>query len=63
MVEAGSHLDPRRFDHPVSPTRLERLAACPFQFFLERGLGLDPIEEAEPDPDQWLDPQTRGLAP
>jgi ATP-dependent helicase/nuclease subunit B len=59
---AGLHLDPRRSGRPISPTSLERLAACPFRYFLERGLGVEPIEEAEPDPDVWLDGLTRGNA-
>ena len=44
----------------VSPTSLEELAKCPFRHFLQRGLGLDAVEDAEPDPDVWLDPLTRG---
>ena len=59
---AGAHLDPRRSGLAVSPTRLERLAGCPFRYFLERGLGVEPIEDAEPDPDVWLDGLTRGNA-
>ncbi|HTU00424.1 MAG TPA: PD-(D/E)XK nuclease family protein, partial [Candidatus Sulfotelmatobacter sp.] len=62
VPSAGMHLDPRRSGRPVSPTSLERLAACPFRYFLERGLGVEPIEEAEPDPDIWLDGMTRGNA-
>jgi RecB family exonuclease len=60
VPEAGPRLDPRVSGAAVSPTSLETLAGCPFRYFLERGLGLDPIEDAEPDPDVWLDPQTRG---
>ena len=62
VPEAGLHLDPRRSGRPVSPTSLERLAACPFRYFLERGLGVEPIDEGEPDPDAWLDGMTRGNA-
>ncbi len=57
---AGPRLDPRDSGRPVSPTTLELLSACPFRFFLERGLGLESIEEVEPDPDRWLDPIARG---
>ena len=60
VPEAGPHLDPRVSGTAVSPTSLETLAGCPFRYFLERGLGLDPIEDAEPNPDVWLDPMTRG---
>lgn len=58
---AGPRLDPRVSGRAVSPTMLERLAGCPFRHFLEHGLGLEPVEDAEPDPDRWLDPAVRGL--
>ncbi len=60
VPEAGPLLDPRVSGAVVSPTSLEELAKCPFRYFLQRGLGLDPVEDAEPDPDVWLDPMTRG---
>lgn len=60
VPEAGPRLDPRVSGAAVSPTSLEELAKCPFRYFLQRGLGLDPIEESEPNPDVWLDPMTRG---
>jgi ATP-dependent helicase/nuclease subunit B len=44
----------------VSATTLEGAAACPFRHFLERGLGVEAIEDVKPDPDRWLDPLTRG---
>jgi RecB family exonuclease len=60
VPEAGARLDPRVSGAVVSPTSLEELAKCPFRYFLQRGLGLDPVDEAEPNPDVWLDPMTRG---
>jgi RecB family exonuclease len=60
VPEAGPRLDPRVSGAAVSPTSLEDLAKCPFRYFLQRGLGLDPIDDSEPDPDVWLDPMTRG---
>lgn len=60
VPEAGPLLDPRVSGAAVSATSLEDLAKCPFRYFLQRGLGLDPIDDAEPDPDVWLDPMTRG---
>ena len=44
----------------VSPTQLEDAAACPFRHFLERGLGLQAIEDGERDRDVWLNPLLRG---
>ena len=60
VPEAGPHLDPRVSGAAVSPTSLEELAKCPFRYFLQRGLGLDPVDDTEPNPDVWLDPMTRG---
>jgi ATP-dependent helicase/nuclease subunit B len=60
VPDAGPRLDPRVSGAVVSPTALEDLAKCPFRYFLQRGLGLYPISDAEPDPDVWLDPLTRG---
>ena len=57
---AGPELDPSRQNRSVSPTLLENAATCFFRFFLERGLGIDPIEEEEVDADVWLNPPTRG---
>ncbi len=60
VPEAGSLLDPRGSGRVMSVTRLERLAECPFRHFLQYGLGVDALEEPEPDRDVWLDPLTRG---
>ena len=57
---AGPVLDPRTSGRVVSVTRLEQLAGCPFRHFLQYGLGVDAIEEQEPDRDVWLDPLIRG---
>jgi hypothetical protein len=60
VPEAGPRLDPRQSGRVVSATALEGLAKCPFSYFLQRGLGLEAIEDAEPDCDRWIDPMTRG---
>jgi RecB family exonuclease len=60
VPEAGPILDPRISGAVMSPTSLEDLAKCPFRYFLQRGLGLDTVDDAEPNPDVWLDPMTRG---
>ncbi len=57
---AGSVLDPARNDRTMSATTLENAAACPFRYFLSRGLGVEPIGEAERQADVWLDALTRG---
>ena len=57
---AAERLDPRRSGQPVSSSRLEKLAACPFSYFLESGLRLRPLDDDNRDPDEWLDPRTRG---
>ena len=54
---AGPRLDPAAPGRVVSATTLERLAGCPFRHFLERGLGSRRRDDAEPDPDAWLDPR------
>jgi ATP-dependent helicase/nuclease subunit B len=60
VPDAGPVLDPAAPDRIVSATTLEALARCPFRHFLQRGLGITPPDDAEPDADAWLDPLTRG---
>ncbi len=61
VTRAAGALDPR--DHPdraISPSALERLAACPLSWFYRYGLGLRAPEDPEYDPDAWLDSAQRG---
>ena len=60
MPEAGEVLDPCAPGERVLGHRARSAAACPFRFFLKRGLGLRPVDERERDKDVWLDPLTRG---
>ena len=60
VPDAADALDPRRSGLPISASRLEMLAKCPFSYFLQNGLGLRPLEDSDRDPDEWLDPLTRG---
>ena len=60
VPEAGLVLDPTAADRSTSATTLEDAAACPFRFFLRRGLGVEPLDEAQRQADVWLDPLTRG---
>lgn len=57
---AGALLDPTQSVFAVSPSRLESAAKCPFRFFLQKGLGVEPLEEEERERDLWLDPLLRG---
>lgn len=61
VPEAGALLDPSRSDRVTSVTALEAAAACPFRYFLQAGLGVQPIEEERLDDDAWLSPSTRGI--
>jgi len=60
VTEAAGRWDPRQGGGPISVSRLQQLATCPFQFFLEHGLGLRPPSLELPNPDGWLDAATRG---
>jgi ATP-dependent helicase/nuclease subunit B len=60
--QAAPVLDPAGPERVLSATTLETAAACPFRYFLRYGLGLEVVEESEPDPDVWLDSLTRGSA-
>ncbi len=54
--EAKALLRQRFTESRFSPTSLERYAGCPFQFFVEKVLGLKPLEEELPE----LQPKDRG---
>lgn len=43
-----------------SPSKLEMLARCPYRYFLNHVLEIQPIEKAESDPTRWLDPLSYG---
>jgi len=60
VPQAGANMDPRRPDIIQSASGMERFAACPFGYYLQKGLRLEAPEENDPNPDQWLDPMTRG---
>lgn len=60
VPEAGPVLDPCASGTAYSVTTLQNAAACPFRFFLERGLGIQSVEDDDRDKDVWLDPLTRG---
>jgi ATP-dependent helicase/nuclease subunit B len=53
-------MDPLDGEIVLSCSRLESLAKCPFAFFLQYVLGIEPLEEMEKDLSRWLDPMQRG---
>lgn len=59
-ISASAALDPRQSGRPVSATQFEKLAACPYAYFLRYVLGIEPPDETDYDPGAWLDPLTRG---
>ena len=61
VPNAGPLLDPTaRPDRAISPSSLEKLAACPLAWFYRYGLSLYPSEDLEYDTEHWLDPRQRG---
>jgi ATP-dependent helicase/nuclease subunit B len=56
----GNELDPRANREPISASRIQTLARCPYAYFLHDVLGLAPPDELESDPRQWLDPMALG---
>ena len=61
VPQAGLDLDPTGPDGPVlSASRLEKLGACPMEFFFQYVLGIEPLEEYRIDPKVWLQPADKG---
>ncbi|MFH1150494.1 MAG: PD-(D/E)XK nuclease family protein [Actinomycetota bacterium] len=61
VPEAASECDPAREGaRPLSASALEELARCPLEYFLHRVLRIDPLEEYEIDPNEWLDARQVG---
>ncbi len=56
----AGRLDPFDRERVLSSSRLEALAKCPFAFFIQYILGIEPIEELEKDPNRWLEPWQHG---
>ncbi len=61
VPDAGPLLDPARAGAArLSPSGLETLGKCPLHWFYKYGLGLQPPQDPEFDPEAWLDPMQRG---
>lgn len=53
--------DPRiNQEQSITAGRLEKLAKCPYSYFLSEVLGVQPIEDTMFNPNKWLDAATRG---
>lgn len=54
-------VDPRKNQKlTMSCSRIEKIAECPFGYFVTYVLGLKPPEDMEYDPTQWLEAKDRG---
>ncbi len=53
-------LDPRGNGQPMSASRIQALAECPFGYFLRHVLKLEAREEPEQKDSEWLDKRTSG---
>ncbi|HUF17579.1 MAG TPA: PD-(D/E)XK nuclease family protein, partial [Thermoanaerobaculia bacterium] len=60
VITPSAALDPRLSGTVVSASRLEKLAGCPYRYFLENVLRIQPIEEMDRDPSRWLSPADFG---
>jgi hypothetical protein len=61
VPEAGPDLDPTRPGGLIlSATALEKLGACPLEYFFQYVLGVSPPEEYRIAPGVWLEPRQKG---
>lgn len=61
IVTSGGDLDPRENkDLVMSASMIEKLAACPFSYFLYYVLKVRPLDEVIANKGEWLDPIERG---
>lgn len=55
IAGAGEDLDPRRNGRVYSSSALETMASCPYRYFINRVLHVEPLAELEFNPDVWLE--------
>ncbi|MBW3671101.1 MAG: PD-(D/E)XK nuclease family protein, partial [Acidobacteria bacterium] len=60
IAVAPDELDPRLTGKPISASRLEQLAQSPFRYFLQNVLFVEPLEELERRPEEWLEAREFG---
>jgi ATP-dependent helicase/nuclease subunit B len=53
-------IDPRLTGRVMSASQVEKMAACPFGWFLRYILRVTPREDLVRDPEKWLDPRNLG---
>jgi RecB family exonuclease len=58
---APNELDPRTTERIYSASQLEKMARCPFGWFLERVLRIEPVEDLERLQERWLDNRQFGV--
>lgn len=61
VPSAEGVLNPLEKKRMLSASQIEHLARCPFRFFLTYLLHVEPIEDLEKDPNQWLQGAPRGI--
>lgn len=54
-------IDPRINREPISCSRIQTLATCPYMYFAKHVLKIEPPEELDRDATRWLDPMEAGL--
>lgn len=57
---APEEIDPRLTRKPLSASRIEKLAGSPFRYFLEHVLRVEPLQELERKPEEWLEAREFG---
>lgn len=62
VPQAANLHDPRVTMIPISVSRLQDLAACPYRTFLRTALSVQPLELEQQDLDRWLSAAYRGTA-
>jgi ATP-dependent helicase/nuclease subunit B len=60
LREPAPELDPRQTARPISASRIQALAQCPFSYFLRTALHVEPPDDLERDPTRWLEPKDEG---
>jgi RecB family exonuclease len=60
LPSSEGSMDPLKEGVALSCSRLESLARCPFAYFIQYVLGVEPLEEVEKDMLRWLYPLQKG---